>query len=183
MVAIPLTNQGVFFQQSYVINTTLYPEQPGQGTPLPGMTALGTDGTLWVYVRLAASQTITAGDFLYVSSVNAVDWVATALTQSAGRSVLGSEVGVAGCTVTSGSTSTASNYTGIWICRMGRISANVASSVAGFSLLYTTSTAGRLNATSSAGNNSLVSGVVGLATAASNLAPVVLNFPVVSTNQ
>lgn len=183
MVANALTAQGAYFQQSYVVNTTLYPEQPGQGILAPGTTALGTDGSLWVFVRLAASQTITAGDFLYISSTNATDFVATALTQALGRSALGSEVGVAGCTVTSGSTSTASNFTGIWICRMGRLNANIATSVAGYSLLYTTSTAGRLNATASAGNNSLVSGVVGTATAASNLANVVLNFPVVSTNQ
>lgn len=183
MVAIPLTGQGYFFQQSYVINTTLTPEQPGQGTPLPGTVALGTDGSSWMFVRLAASQTVTAGDFLYINSTSAVDFVAASLTQALGRTALGAEVGVAGATITSGATSTVNNYTGIWIMRAGRIPANIVTGAGANALLYTSATAGRLTGTPAAGSNSLVAGVVGTTVAAANTAVAVLNWPVVSTNQ
>jgi len=176
---------GINYQSSYVVNLATYPEQPGEGVPLPGTINVGTDGTVWVFVRLAASQAVVAGDFLYISSTDATTWTATRLDNGA-KAKLGAEVGVAGCTVTSDTNSSATAYTGIWMCRAGRISANVATSVAANVALYTSasgSASGRLNATSSAGTNAAVTGVVGLATAASNAAVVALNWPVIGAAQ
>ena len=183
MVAIPVTGVGNYFQQSYVFNVAANPEFPGEGIPLPGTVALGTDGTEWVFVRLAASQAVVAGDWLYVSSVDDVSWVATRLTQALGRGRLGNAIGVAGCTITSGATSTVTNFTGIWMCRKGRIAANIATGVTGFTGLFTTATAGQLNSTTSAGNNSAITGVVSVATAASNLAMCELLAPAIGANQ
>jgi hypothetical protein len=178
MVAIPLTLEGAALQTAYTISPTTTPEVPNPPFAV-GTMALGTDASVWVFVKLAASQTIAAGDFVYVNSTDAVSWNVTSLSNTA-KALLGALVGIAGAAATSGTTST--QY--IWIMRAGHYaSANVITSASANALLYTSATAGRLTGTASATNNSLVSGVVPLVTAASNLANVALNFPAISTAQ
>ena len=192
MVAIASAGLGVGanFLQTYVVDIATYPEQPGQGIPLPGTMVAGTDGSAWTFCRVAASQTIVAGDFVYISSTEAADtstvaaYQVTSLSNSA-KAIFGREVGVAGAAATTTSaTVTPGKYTGIWVMRLGRYAgANVANSSATNALTYTTSTAGRINATASAGNNAIVNGVAITTTPASNTATVVVNFPFIATAQ
>jgi hypothetical protein len=129
-----------------------------------------------MFVKVANSQTIALGDAVYVSSTD-TSFTTTILSNTA-RLLKGMLVGIAGAAVTSAAAST--SY--IWIQRSGYVAAaNIATGGAANTDLRTSATGGRLSTTVSAGNTALVFGIVGLATAAANVAPAVLNFPVIST--
>ncbi len=154
---------------------TTNPDQPGP-TFAPGTVVSGSQGAEWLFVRLAPSQTIVAGDFVYVSSTN-TDFLITSLANAA-RLLFGSQVGVAGATVTS--TATSLNY--IWIQRKGiYVGANVVTGATVNALSRTTATAGRLGTAAGAGTTAQISGVAAVTTPAANLANVMLNYPVIST--
>ncbi len=164
--------EGINLATAYTVNTASTPDIPGPpfavGTP-----ARGTDGSDWVFVKLAASQTIAAGDFVYVSTAST--FVVTSLSNTA-KALRGAWVGVAGAAATSGTTS----YEYIWIQRSGyRSSANCLTGSLANTVLHTTATAGRLDDTAGGGTTATVDGVVQLATAASNTAAVLLNYPVI----
>jgi len=141
---------------------------------LPGAVALGTDGGLWVFCKLAASQTIAAGDYVYVSSVN---FEVTSLANAA-KALLGALVGVAGAAATSSTTS----YQYIWVQRAGyNASTNVTTAATANTVMHTSASGGRIGTASTGGTTAAVSGVVAISAAASNVAPVWLNYPVIST--
>lgn len=165
--------EGASFNASYSFPATT-PEYPG---PLiaPGTLVTATDGAVWMFCKVANSQTIAAGDAVYVSSTD-TSFTVTSLANAA-RLLKGMLVGIAGAAVTSAASST--SY--VWVQRSGYASAvNVATGSAANTDLHTTATAGRLSATGSAGNSATVSGIVGLAAAASNAANCILNFPAIS---
>jgi len=172
MAANPIGLEGAAFTKSYTVNTASTPDVPGPPFA-PGTVAFGTDGSVWMFVKLAASQTIAAGDYVYVSTP--ATFVVTALSNAA-KALLGALVGVAGAAATSGTTS----YEYIWIQRAGyNASTNCLTGSVANAALNTTATAGRIDDSSSAGNTAAVTGVVQTATAASNLSPVMLNWPAI----
>jgi len=164
--------EGINLTTAYTVNTASTPEIPGPPFAV-GTTVRATDGSDWVFVKLAASQTIAAGDFVYVSTPST--FVVTSLANAA-KALLGALVGVAGAAATSGTTS----YEYIWIQRSGyRSSANCLTGSLANTELHTTATAGRVDDTAAAGTSATVAGVVQIATAASNTAAVMLNYPTI----
>lgn len=113
-----------------------------------------SDGGEAMYIK--ASSTITAGDVLLIDSAGAAAPITTALTD-AGTATAHKYIGVAHVDITSGSYG--------WACTRGVPTAgiNVAASCVRGSPLYTTSTAGRLDDTSTSSH--LVSGIQTTATA------------------
>lgn len=174
MAAVGQSIEGASFTTGYTVNTTSTPEFPG---PIlrPGTVATGTEGSEWLFVKLAASQTIVAGDFLYVDSTDNT-FTVKSLSNTA-KALLGSLVGVAGATLSSSTTS----YEYMWIQRAGyNASANCLSGSLANTALHTTATAGRIDDSAAGGTSAGVSGVVQLGTAsASNLAAVMLNYPTI----
>lgn len=139
---------------------------------LPGTLGLGTDGSVYIFVKLAPSQTIAAGDYVYVSSTS---WEVTSLANAA-KALLGAFVGVAMAAATSSTTS----YQYMWIQRAGyNASTAVTTSATANTAMHTSATAGRIGTASTGGTTGGVSGVVAIATAASNTAAVWLNFPTI----
>lgn len=172
MASFAIGLEGASFTTAYSFPTTT-PEYPG---PLiaPGTVAIATDGAVWMFVKVANSQTIAAGDAVYVSSTDTT-FVVTSLANAA-KALKGMLVGVAGAAVTSAATSV--SY--MWIQRAGyAATVNVATSSTANADLHTSATSGRLTSTGSAGNSATVTGIVGLATAASNTAACILNFPAI----
>lgn len=154
---------------------TATPDVPGP-TFLPGTVVSGSQGAEWMFVRLAPSQTIVAGDFVYVSSTN-TDFLVTSLSNTA-RLLFGAQVGVAGASATS----TATSLVYIWIQRKGiYVNANVVTGALVNALSRTTATGGRLGTTLGAGTTAQILGVTAVTTPASNLANVMLNLPVIQT--
>lgn len=165
--------EGIDFSKGYTVNTASTPEVTGPPFKV-GTVASGDDGSSWLFVKLAASQTVVTGDYLYVSSVDA-SFVATLLSNTA-KALLGALVGVAGATITSSTTS----YEYLWIQRAGyRAASNVLTASAANIALHTTATAGRLDDTAVGGTSAKVDGVIQTATAAANLANVMLNWPTI----
>lgn len=172
MAALPIGLEGVSFTTAYSVPTTT-PEYPGPNF-LPGTVVRGTDGSEWMFVKLAASQTIAAGDFVYVSSTDN-SFNVTSLANAA-KALKGALVGVAGAASTSGTTST--NY--IWIQMRGyNASAAVATGSSQNADLHTSATAGRLTSTGAGGTSATVAGVVSIAAPASNAGAVMLNWPTI----
>lgn len=164
--------EGAAVNTAYTVNTASNPDVTGPPFT-PGTTAIGTDASEWLFVKLAASQTIAAGDYVYVSSHSA--WEVTLLANAA-KALLGAFVGVAGAAATSGTTS----YQYIWIQRAGyNASTNCATGSLANTALHTTATIGRIDDTAAGGTSATVAGVVQLATAASNAAAVILNYPTI----
>jgi hypothetical protein len=129
---------------------------------LVGTVEIGSSGTEWVFC--IAGGTVAAGDFVILTTAT---FTATAITSTLARAGLGSMVGIAGGAATVGQF--------LWVCRKGYITgANVATSASAFTALHTTATGGRLDSNSSANTTATISPVVGLATAASNTANVVM---------
>lgn len=168
--------EGISTSTGYSVNQTTNPELAvpfGVGT-----TAWGGDGSAWTFVKLAASQTVTAGDYLFLTDTNGT-WSATNMTSTNARSKLGALVGVAGATLTSGATS----YEYMWMQVRGYNSTtNIVTGTTANTALHSSGTAGRATGTAVGGTSITINGVVALATAASNVAAVYLNFPSVGAN-
>lgn len=164
--------EGASTSTAYTVNTASNPDVTGPPFT-PGTTAIGTDASEWLFVKLAASQTIAAGDYVYVSTP--ASFVVTSLSNTA-KALLGAFVGVAGAAATSGTTS----YEYIWIQRAGyNASTNCLTGSVANTALHTTATAGRIDDTGVGGTSATVAGVVQTATAASNASAVMLNFPTI----
>ena len=168
MAYTTLPQAGLIFNQAYAIATAVTATS-GMESPSPpwavGTTQAGSDHTEWVFCK--AGGTITAGDWVVLTSAT---FVADALTSTNGLLAVGQWVGVAGasCVVNQF----------IWVCRKGYLSsANVATSATANAFFSTTSTAGRVSTTATANTTAVMSGAIGNATAASNTAPVTLNYP------
>ena len=178
---------GAGFLTAFNINAKTTPEIP-RPPQLPGTHVFGMDGSVWVFCRVGTTgATITAGDFVLISTDD--NWVATGITGAAAHApLLGSPVGMAGATsvVSLGTDPNTNTVNYIWVQRAGytAVSANVATGAAAFTQLNTNAAnSGRLTATADTGVGAIVTGVVALATAASNTAFCFLNWPVVGANQ
>lgn len=147
------------------------PEVPG---PLvkPGTRITNglTQGDAWICVQAGGS--ITANDVVVVTTNST--WIVQSATNTLAKGKLGQMLGVAGAAATSGQQ--------FWMQVGGYAAAvNAATSSAAFTVLSSTSTAGRIGG-SSAGNSAKVTGLVILATAASNTAAAILANPAVGTD-
>lgn len=165
LVSTTLPQGGINFAGTYGTATTVS-STSGLDQPSPpwavGTVELGSSGTEWIFC--IAGGTVAAGDFVILTTAT---FTATAITSTLARAALGSMVGIAGADATVGQF--------IWVARKGYITgANVATSASAFTALHTTATGGRLDSNSSANTTATISPVVGLATAASNTANVVM---------
>ena len=168
--------EGISTSTGYSINLTTNPELY---VPFSvGTTAFGGDGSAWTFVKLAASQTVTAGDCLFLTDINGT-WSATNMTSTNARGKLGALVGIAGATLTSGATS--NEYMWMQIRGYASPTSCVTGSTAN-TALHSSATAGRTTSTAVGGTSVTITGIVALATAASNTAAVYLNFPAVGAN-
>lgn len=168
---------GPWTTDTFTLSLTTTPEFPNPPFAV-GTVIAGSQGAEWLFCRLAPSQTIAAGDFVYVSSTDA-GFLITSFANAARGTTLGAIVGVAGAAATS----TASSANFIWIQRKGvYLNANVATSSTGFTQLRSSATGGRVTSTATASTSVQVNGVVALATAAANLANVMLNYPAIGAN-
>lgn len=164
-------NSGINFGVAYTVDSTV-PEYPGSNMRL-GTPMFGTDGSTWYLCKLEAASTCTAGDAVIVTTNST--WEIKALTSTLGKGKLGQRVGIAGATGTAG------QY--VWVQTSGYNSAvNAATGATGFTVLHTSATAGRLTATSVGGTSAIISGIVILATAASNTAAAFLAGMVVGAD-
>ena len=163
-----LPQSGINFNLAYPVATTASTATSSSlENPSPpwvvGTMELGSVATEWVFC--IAGGTVAAGDFVVITTAT---FTATAVTSTLARAALGGMCGVAGAAVTVGQF--------FWVCRKGYITgANVATSATAFTALHTTATAGRLDSNSTANTTATISPVVGLATAASNTANVVMS--------
>lgn len=168
---------GPWTTDTFTLSLTTTPEFPNPPFAV-GTTTQGSQGGEWLFCRLAPSQTIAAGDFVYVSSTDA-GFLITSFSNTARGTTFGAIVGVAGAAATS----TASSANFIWIMRKGvYVNANVVTGATGFTQLRSSATNGRLTATATASTTVQVNGVVALATAAANVANVMLNYPAIGAN-
>ena len=173
MASIGMFLEGAAITTALTVNPASTPEYPNPPFT-PGTRLHGTEGGDFIFVKLAASQTIAAGDWVYVSSTDN-SFVVTSLANAA-KALKGMVCGVAMAAATSGTTS----YLYIWIQVGGyNASSNVATSSAANADLHTSATGGRLSGTGVGGTSATVTGVVGLATAASNTAATMLNNPTI----
>ncbi|NBW77327.1 MAG: hypothetical protein EBR34_16265 [Sphingomonadaceae bacterium] len=163
-----LPQSGINFANVYPVATTASTATSSSlENPSPpwlvGTVELGSSGTEWIFC--IAGGTVAAGDFVIITTAT---FTATAVTSTLARAALGGMCGIAGGAATVGQF--------LWVCRKGYITgANVATSASAFTALHTTATAGRLDSGSSANTTATISPVVGLATAASNTANVVMS--------
>ena len=165
---LPIGLEGVNFTEAYTVSSTT-PEYPGAPFQVGTRVNAGNAG-VWVFVLAGGS--ITANDLCVVATPSTFSTVA--LSNSTAKGFLGKQVGKAGATVTSG------QY--FWLQVSGYAAAvNAATSSAAWTVLSSTSTAGRIGG-SSAGNSAKVTGLVLTATAASNTAAAVLNNPAIGTD-
>ena len=177
---LPIGLEGVDFTAAYTVSTSV-PEYPGAGMQVGTRVNAGNGGQ-WIFVvaggsitanDLAVGQAATADDSAAVISTTS-SFTASALSNTTAKGFLGKLVGKAGATVTSG------QY--FWLQVAGyAASVNAATSSAANTVLGSTTTAGRLGA-ASAGNSAKVTGLVLVATAASNTAAAILNFPAIGTD-
>lgn len=173
MASIGMFLEGAAITTALTVNPASTPEYPHPPFT-PGTRLHGTEGGDFIFVKLAASQTIAAGDLVYVSSLDNT-FVVTSLANAA-KALKGSFVGVAMAAATSGTTS----FQYIWMQVGGYCAvANVATSSSAFTDLHTTSTAGRLSSTGAGGTSATVTGIASTATAAANAAAVLLNNPTI----
>ncbi len=167
MVAFTLTPfAGAAFDQTYAaVDVNIEAPRPPFAV---GTMGLGSDGTEWVFC--IAGGTIVAKDVvLFVPATYTVN----AITSTLGRAAVGNWVGVAGAAATVGQF--------IWVCRSGYLTGvNMATSAAAFTLAHDSATAGRITTTAGAGTTAAIVGIVAQATAAANVANVMINRPYVS---
>jgi hypothetical protein len=150
--------------------STSTPEFPGAPIQV-GTVFTASNGSQWVYVLAAGA--ITANDFVIVTTNST--WAVQSMTNTLAASKLGQLVGVAGATATSG------QY--LWMQTKGyRASVSAVTGMTGFTAARTTATAGRIDDTITGGTTVAITGVIILATAASNVAAALLNDPTVGAN-
>ena len=160
---------GYNFRNVDPVIATTTPEYPAR-LIAPGTKVPGTSGDEWIYVIAAGS--ITAGDVVLVTTNST--WTVSAMTSALAKGKLGQMVGIAGGTATVG------QY--LWMQVGGYTAAvNATTGQAAFTVLSSSTTAGRLGA-ASAGVSAKVTGLVLLATAASNTAAAILTNPAVGTD-
>lgn len=168
---LPIGLEGVDFTRAYTPYTTStgVPEYPGLPFQVGTRVNAGNAGQ-WIFVTAGGS--ITANDIAVISTTSTFSTVA--LANGTAKGFLGKLVGKAGATVTSGQ--------GFWLQVAGyAATVNAATGSTAFTVLSSTSTAGRIGG-SSAGNSAKVTGLVIVATAASNTAAAILNFPAIGTD-
>lgn len=165
---LPIGIEGANFTEAYTVSTTT-PEFPG--APLQVGTRVNAgNGGQWIFA--IAGGSITANDIVVFSTMSS--FTVQSLTNTLGKGFLGKLVGKAGATATSG------QY--LWVQVAGYAAAvNAATSSAANTVLSSSTTAGRI-AAASAGNSVKVTGLTLVATAASNTAAAVLNFPAIGTD-
>lgn len=165
---LPIGIEGANFTEAYTVSTTT-PEFPG--APLQVGTRVNAgNGGQWIFA--IAGGSITANDIVVFSTMSS--FTVQSLTNALGKGFLGKLVGKAGATATSG------QY--LWVQVAGYAAAvNAATSSAANTVLSSSTTAGRI-AAASAGNSVKVTGLTLVATAASNTAAAVLNFPAIGTD-
>lgn len=168
---LPIGLEGVDFTGVYTPYTTSSgtPEYPGLPFQV-GTRVNGGNAGQWIFVTAATS--ITANDIVVISTMSS--FATSALSNTTAKGFLGKLVGKAGGTATSGQ--------GFWVQVAGYAAAvNAATSSAANTVLSSTSTAGRIGG-ASAGNSAKVTGLTLVATAASNTAAAVLNFPAIGAD-
>jgi len=167
--SIAAYGEGFSFTTSYSAVSTSTPEFPG--APLAvGTRVVGTAGAEWVFV--IAGGTVAAGDVCLITTNSS--WTASAMTSTLAKGKLGQMVGVAGAAATVGQF--------FWMQIAGySASVNATTSGAAFTVHSSTATAGRIGA-AVGGASAKVTGLVLLATAASNAAPAILTNPAVGTD-
>lgn len=157
--------EGVNFTEAYTASSST-PEYPGFPFQVGTRVNAGNAGQ-WIFVL--AGGTIAANDLAVIATPSTFS--TTALSNTTAKGFLGKMVGKVGAAVTSGQA--------FWLQVAGYApTVNAATSSAANTVLSSTSTAGRLGA-ASAGNSAKVTGLVLVATAASNTAAAILNFPAV----
>lgn len=164
-----ITNtEGVDFSAVFYLDTAK-PEYPRPPFAV-GTVMKGTDGTEYVYVSATSAQAI--GDVCRLSTA----WVATGVN-AADVGMFGLLVGVVPVVVAAVSGTVSASF--FWIQRAGICPAiSVTTGVTANQQLYSMGTTGRLDASPATGDEA-ITGLVTTATAASNLAPGVLNYPTV----
>lgn len=167
--SIAAYGEGFAFTTAYSAVSATTPEFPG--APLAvGTRAAGTAGAQWVFV--IAGGTVAAGDVVLLTTNST--WTAQALTSTLGKGKLGQMVGVAGAAATVGQF--------FWMQIAGyNASVNATTGQAAFTVLSSTATAGRIGA-AVGGTSAKVTGLVLLATAASNVAAAILTNPAIGTD-
>jgi hypothetical protein len=167
--SIAAYGEGYNFTKSYAAVSASTPEFPG--APLAvGTRVVGTAGAEWVFV--IAGGTVAAGDVCLITT-NAT-WTASAATSTLAKGKLGQMVGVAGAAATVGQF--------FWLQIAGyNASVNATTGQAAHTVLSSTATAGRIGV-AVGGASAKVTGLVLLATAASNAAPAILTNPAVGTD-
>lgn len=144
--------------------STSTPEYPGVPVTL-GQKVIGTDGSEYLFVQIASGKASTVGDFMIVTNHATGVWTVDQLTSTTGKTKLGSRLGIAMAT------GTTLQY--IWIQTSGyNAAANITTGVVANVALHSSATAGRIGSASVGGTSIAVSGVVALATSASNTAAV-----------
>lgn len=164
--------EGVDFSTAYTpwSSTSTTPEFPGLPFQVGTRVNAGNAGQ-WIFV-VAGTGGATANDICVISTMST--FTAVQLSNTTGKGFLGKLCGKAGATATVGQ--------GYWLQVAGYASAvNAATSSAANTVLSSTSTAGRIGG-ASAGNSAKVNGLTLVATAASNTAAAVLNFPALGTD-
>lgn len=163
------------YAQSSAVSSTNTPEYPGtNGQYSLGQISKGADGSEWVYVL--AGSAITQGDVVIITNTGTL-WTATSITNALAASKLGGWLGAQPFTaVTSG------QY--CWVQRAGKCAGiSVIASTSANTLLYSTTTAGRLSSASVASTTSIAAGIVLTTANVSGLTQAILNFPVVGATQ
>lgn len=167
--SIAAFGEGFNFTEAYSAVSATTPEFPG--APLAvGTRVTGTNGAEWIFVK--AGGTVAAGNVCLITT-NAT-WIAQAMTSTLAKGKLGQMVGVAGAAAT------VDQF--FWM-QVAGYNASVAATTgqAGFTVLSSTATAGRIGA-AVGGASAKVTGLVLLATAASNVAAAILTNPAVGTD-
>jgi len=160
--------EGADFTTAYTVTSTV-PEYPG--APLQVGTRVNAgNGGQWIFALAGGS--ITANDIVVFTTMST--FTVQSATNALSKGFLGKLAGKAGATATSG------QY--LWVQVAGYAAAvNAATSSAANTVLSSTTTAGRIGA-ASAGNSAKITGLTLVATAASNTAAAVLNFPAIGTD-
>jgi len=160
--------EGADFTTAYTVSSTV-PEYPG--APLQVGTRVNAgNGGQWIFALAGGS--ITANDIVVFTTMST--FTVQSATNTLSKGFLGKLAGKAGATATSG------QY--LWVQVAGYAAAvNAATSSAANTVLSSTTTAGRIGA-ASAGNSAKITGLTLVATAASNTAAAVLNFPAIGTD-
>lgn len=160
--------EGANFTEVYTVSSSV-PEYPGAPLQVGTRVNAGNAGQ-WVFA--IAGGSITANDIVVFTTMSS--FTVQSGTNALSKGFLGKLVGKAGATATSG------QY--LWVQVAGYASAvNAATSSAANTVLSSTTTAGRIGA-ASAGNSAKITGLTLVATAASNTAAAVLNFPAIGTD-